>query len=62
MLKDVDSRDKFLDYTNKNGVMTRPIWKLMNELEMFKDCQYGNLKNSKYLEQRVVNIPSGVVL
>ena len=42
--------------------MTRPIWKLMNELDMFKDCQCGSLENSKYLEQRVVNISSSVVV
>lgn len=32
-------RDEFLEYTNKNGIMTRPIWELMNRLPMFKDCQ-----------------------
>ncbi len=42
--------------------MTRPIWKLMNELEVFKDCQSTNLDNSKYLEQRVVNITSSVIV
>ncbi|MCW8954537.1 MAG: LegC family aminotransferase [Sulfurimonas sp.] len=62
IVKDVKNRDDFLDFTNKNGVMTRPIWKLMNELDMFKDCQCSNLENSKYLEQRVVNIPSSVRL
>ena len=60
ILKDLNSRDKFLELTNKNGVMTRPIWKLMNELEMFKDCQSTSLNNAKYLEERVVNIPSSV--
>jgi hypothetical protein len=40
--------------------MTRPIWKLMNELEMYKDCQATSLENAKFLEQRVVNIPSSV--
>ncbi len=62
IVKDVQNRDEFLDFTNKNGIMTRPIWKLMNELEMFKDCQCSSLDNSKYLEQRVVNIPSSVRL
>ncbi len=62
VVKDVAKRDEFLDYTNKNGIMTRPIWKLMNELDMFKDCQCGDLTNAKYLEQRVVNISSSVVL
>ena len=61
MLKDAKTRDEFLDFTNNNGVMTRPIWKLMSELEMFKDCQCNDLKNSKYLQQRVVNIPSSVI-
>ena len=60
LLKDVNQRDEFLEYTNKNGVMSRPIWRLMNELEMYKDCQKDELQNAKYLEQRVVNIPSSV--
>lgn len=62
ILKNLSQRDEFLSFTNKNGVMTRPIWKLMNELEMFKDCQSDSLENSKYLEERVVNIPSSVTL
>ena len=62
LLENVKQRDDFLEFTNKNGVMTRPIWKLMNELEMFKDCQKTDLKNAKYLEERVVNIPSSVIL
>ena len=40
--------------------MTRPIWKLMNDLPMYQDSLQSNLKNSKWLEDRVVNIPSGV--
>ena len=58
----LQTRDTFLKYTNKNGVMTRPLWKLMHELEMFKDCQSDGLENSKYLQQRVVNISSSVTL
>lgn len=61
ILKDLDSRNQFLDVTNENGVMTRPIWRLMNELEMFKTCQCGDLRNAKWLEERVVNIPSSVI-
>ncbi len=62
LLKNKKKRDEFLDITNKNGVMTRPTWKLMNELVMFKDCQVTDLKNAKYLEKRIVNIPSSVRL
>ena len=42
--------------------MTRPIWTLMNKLPMFEDSQCGDLSNSKWLEQRVVNIPSSVII
>lgn len=62
LLNDVNQRNEFLEFTNKNGVMTRPIWKLMNELKMFKNCQSSDLRNAKYLEERVVNIPSSVIL
>lgn len=53
-------RDEFLKFTNNNGVMTRPIWRLMSQLEMFKDSQTDGLKNSLWLQDRVVNVPSSV--
>lgn len=53
---------KFLEYTNDNGVMTRPIWELMNRLIMFKDAQNDGLENSRWLADRIVNIPSSVIL
>ena len=40
--------------------MTRPIWTLMNKLPMFKEEQCGDLNNSEWLCDRVVNIPSSV--
>lgn len=58
-LKDRTERDKFLCKSNDNNVITRPVWKLMNKLSMYKDCQTGNLNISEWLEERVVNIPSG---
>ncbi len=62
LLNNENERNEFLEYTNKNGVMARPIWRLMNELEMYKNCQKDDLINAKYLEERVVNIPSSVRL
>jgi perosamine synthetase len=62
LLKNKQQRDEFLDETNSSGVMTRPIWTLMNKLPMFKEAQCGDLKNSEWLEERVVNIPSSIVL
>ncbi|MDD3324221.1 MAG: LegC family aminotransferase [Sulfurospirillaceae bacterium] len=60
ILENKEQRDIFLEYTNSNGVMSRPIWTLMNKLEMFKACQCGDLSNASWLEERVVNIPSSV--
>tara|TARA_B110000503_G_scaffold100348_1_gene150148 strand:+ start:804 stop:1943 length:1140 start_codon:yes stop_codon:yes gene_type:complete len=62
LLKNKDQRDKFLEETNSRGVMTRPIWTLMNQLPMFEHAQCDDLINSKWLNDRVVNIPSSVVL
>lgn len=60
LLKDKQTRDEFLQFTNDNGVMTRPVWALMNKLVMFKDALHGNLDNAQFLEDRIVNIPSSV--
>ena len=62
ILKDKYQKNKFLEQTNSKGVMTRPIWTLMNNLPMFKDAQCHNLNNSKWLDERVVNIPSSTTL
>ena len=62
ILKNKKNKDQFLEETNSNGIMTRPIWLLMNKLPMFKNAQCDNLKNSKWLFERVVNIPSSVTL
>jgi len=62
ILKNKIMRDQFLKKTNSNGVMTRPIWVLMNKLPMFKNAQCDALKNSKWLFERTVNIPSSVTL
>ena len=60
IFKSKAERDSFLKYTNKKQVMTRPIWRLMNRLIMFKMCETDSLENARWLEERVVNIPSSV--
>lgn len=60
ILHDRKTRDEFLEATNKANVMTRPIWRLLNKLEMYKDFQTDSLENAQWLEDRVVNIPSSV--
>ena len=60
ILKDKEAQIDFLTQTNDNGVMTRPIWELMNRLPMFENCENDGLKNTIYFADRVVNIPSSV--
>ncbi len=60
IMKNKEDRDLFLNETNDKGVMTRPIWTLMNKLKMYKECYAENIENAIWLEDRVVNIPSGV--
>jgi len=55
-------RDKILKETNENGVMTRPVWKLMHHLEMFKNCPKMDLSVSESLENIIINIPSSAYL
>lgn len=53
-------RDEFLRITNSMGIMTRPIWNLLSELPMYQSCENDGLQNSKWLVDRVVNLPSSV--
>lgn len=62
MLSDKNERDHFLEISNRNGVMTRPAWKLMNDLPMYKDCETDALINSRQISETLVNLPSSVRL
>ena len=62
VLPDKEAQLAFLNQTNDNGVMTRPIWELMNRLPMFENCQNDGLENTIWFADRVVNIPSSVRL
>lgn len=62
LLPDKEEQVKFLEYSNDHGVMTRPIWELMNRLPMFENCETDGLENTIMFADRVVNIPSSVRL
>ena len=59
-LEDKKERDAVLDFTNRNGVMTRPIWQLIYKSKFYSDFQRDDQKNATILEDRIVNIPSSV--
>jgi len=62
LLKNKKQRDLFLKEANSKGVMARPIWNLMHKLDIFKKSESYDLKNSEWLENRIVNLPSSVNL
>lgn len=44
----------------KDKVMTRPAWRLMNKLPIFENCQAFHLENARWLEDKIVYLPSSV--
>lgn len=57
-LDNKQQRDEFLNQSIQNGIMTRPIWALNHQNPMYAHCQHDTLKNSLYLQDRIVNLPS----
>ena len=53
-----NQRDEVLAATNDAGLMTRPIWALMNSLPMYATAPKAPLPVAESLEKRVINIPS----
>ena len=60
ILENKTDRDLFLKETNRNKIMTRPVWRLLFKLPMFNNCQKDSQKNARLLESTIVNIPSNV--
>jgi len=61
-LESKQERDKMLEITNSKNVMTRPIWTTMHRLSINQDCQKVDMTNTEWLEDRIVNVPSSVIL
>jgi len=62
LFDDCQKRNEFLKTSNENGVFTRPIWQLMNKLDMFKNCRSDCLENANFLSKRIVNLPSSAII
>jgi dTDP-4-amino-4,6-dideoxygalactose transaminase len=60
LFEDRKRRDEFLEYSNDNGVQTRPAWNLLHTLPPYQHCQHGDTPNAEYIVERLVNIPSSV--
>ena len=55
-------RDAVLRATNEAGLATRPVWRLMHRLEMYRSAPRAALSKAESLEGRIINIPSSASL
>ena len=55
-------KNEILEATNKNGLMTRPAWTLMHQLEIYRHCPSMNLDVANSLVSKLINIPSSASL
>ena len=62
LAEDEQMRNRFLEESNRSGIMARPAWRLISSLPMYENCVTDSLKVAKELEKRIVNIPSSVRL
>jgi perosamine synthetase len=60
VLKDRQEREQFLAYSREKGIQTRPVWRLMTNLPMYRHSQCTAIKTAQWLEDRLVNVPSSV--
>ena len=56
----IDQRNLILHETNAASVMTRPVWTPMHKLNFNFEYQRDKLKNTEWLFERIVNLPSGI--
>jgi len=56
------SRDVILAATNSLGLMTRPVWTLMQDMPHFACCPRMELSGALALSERIINIPSSAGL
>jgi len=51
-------KDKILEATNNAGFMTRPAWRLLHKLPMYRNCPRSELCVAEDLERSIINLPS----
>ncbi|MDC0460787.1 LegC family aminotransferase [Candidatus Pelagibacter sp.] len=58
----LSERNKILEHTNNNGVMTRPVWAPMHKMKIYEKCEKMDLSNTEWLCDRLINVPSSPIL
>jgi perosamine synthetase len=60
LLSNETDKMNFLEKTNSQQVMTRPVWRVMNELKMYASDE--EFASSNEISKRLVNIPSTPIM
>lgn len=55
-------RDQILTALNAAGLQSRPVWRPMHQLPMYRECPRGSLRVTESLYRRAVNLPSSAEL
>jgi perosamine synthetase len=55
-------RDRLLNLSSESSLYTRPLWTLMHQLPMYRDCPRMDLRVSEDMQDRIVCLPSSVEL
>ncbi len=50
-------RDELMEKLAERGIMTRPIWELMNHLKPFKRYRAYRIERAEYFHKNLVNLP-----
>ncbi len=53
-----EERDAFLQFSHDQKIFCRPAWNLLPSLPMYRHCQTDGNENAKWVEDRLVNVPS----
>ncbi len=61
LFEDQQDRDAFLTYAIERGVMVRPLWRLINEQQIYSDSLAAPLPNAEFISKRLVCLPSSVI-
>jgi perosamine synthetase len=55
-------RDRILQVLNDEGIMCRPVWKPLHQLDMYQACPRMDLSTAEKLASSIINIPSSAKL
>lgn len=51
---------QLLETLIEQGIQARPVWRLMHTLPMYRHCPRDELRNARWLAERLLNLPSSV--